>query len=57
MSCKVTILKPASVAGIQKANTLRLWDLDSRKIISTITIPNGQGVSNRAIRYTHTFPA
>ncbi|RSL74376.1 hypothetical protein CEP53_000322 [Fusarium sp. AF-6] len=34
----ITILKPT--AGIKKADTLRLWDLDSRKIISTITIPN-----------------
>ncbi|KAF2733271.1 hypothetical protein EJ04DRAFT_495619 [Polyplosphaeria fusca] len=42
----VTILKPASAAGIQKANTLRLWDLDSRKILSTITIPNGQGIQD-----------
>ncbi|KAF2793113.1 hypothetical protein K505DRAFT_408243 [Melanomma pulvis-pyrius CBS 109.77] len=42
----VTILKPASAIGIQKANTLRLWELDSRKIISTITIPNGQGIQD-----------
>jgi hypothetical protein len=42
----VTILKPASIAGIQKANTLRLWELSSRKIISTITIPNGQGIQD-----------
>lgn len=42
----VTILKPASAAGIQKANTLRLWELDSRKIISTITIPNGAGIQD-----------
>lgn len=34
----ITILKPT--LGIKKADTLRLWDLDSRKIISTITIPN-----------------
>jgi hypothetical protein len=34
----VTILKPT--LGIQRADTLRLWDLDSRKILSTITIPN-----------------
>lgn len=34
----VTILKPS--AGVRKANTLRLWDLDSRKIINTLTIPN-----------------
>jgi hypothetical protein len=40
----VTILKPT--LGIQKANTLRLWELSSRKIISTITIPNGQGIQD-----------
>lgn len=34
----ITILKPT--LGIQKANTLRLWNLSQRKIISTITIPN-----------------
>ena len=33
----VTILKPS--LGVQRANTLRLWELSSRKIISTITIP------------------
>jgi hypothetical protein len=42
----VTILKPASINGIQKANTLRLWELSSRKIISTITIPDGQGIQD-----------
>lgn len=34
----LSILKPS--AGIQRANTLRLWDLPSRKILSTLTIPN-----------------
>jgi hypothetical protein len=34
----VTILKPS--LGIVHDNTLRLWDLASRTIISTITIPN-----------------
>ncbi len=34
----VTILKPS--LGIQHDNTLRLWKLDTRTIISTITIPN-----------------
>lgn len=34
----ITILKPT--LGIKKANTLRLWDLSKRSIISTITIPN-----------------
>lgn len=33
----ITILKPT--LGIQKANTLRLWDLQTRTIISTITLP------------------
>ncbi|KAF2756739.1 hypothetical protein EJ05DRAFT_512360 [Pseudovirgaria hyperparasitica] len=42
----VTILKPASLLGIQRANTLRLWELDTRKIISTITIPNGGGIQD-----------
>ncbi|KAF2001104.1 hypothetical protein P154DRAFT_597825 [Amniculicola lignicola CBS 123094] len=42
----VTILKPASALGIKKANTLRLWDLPSRKILSTITIPNGAGIQD-----------
>ena len=34
----VTILKPT--LGIRRANTLRLWNLDTKAIISTITIPN-----------------
>lgn len=34
----LSILKPT--LAIQKANTLRLWNLASRSIISTITIPN-----------------
>ena len=34
----VTILKPTT--GKVSANTLRLWDLDKRSIISTLTIPN-----------------
>lgn len=33
----ITILKPT--LGIQKASTLRLWNLSDRTIISTITIP------------------
>jgi selenium-binding protein 1 len=36
----LSILKPVSALGIQKANTLRLWALDTRKIISTIQIPH-----------------
>jgi selenium-binding protein 1 len=34
----VTILKPS--LGIQHANTLRLWNLSTKTIISTITIPD-----------------
>lgn len=34
----ISILKPS--AGVRRANTLRLWDLDSRKIINTLTIPD-----------------
>jgi hypothetical protein len=34
----VTILKPS--LGIVLDNTLRLWKLDTRTVISTITIPN-----------------
>lgn len=34
----LSILKPTT--GIQRADTLRLWDLKTRTIISTITIPN-----------------
>jgi selenium-binding protein 1 len=40
----VSILKPS--LGIQHANTLRLWNLDKRTIISTITIPNGGGIQD-----------
>jgi WD40 repeat protein len=40
----LSILKPTT--GIQHANTLRLWNLSSRTIISTITIPNGQGIQD-----------
>jgi len=40
----VTILKPT--LGIQRANTLRLWRLSDKKIISTITIPNGGGIQD-----------
>jgi len=34
----LSILKPS--LGVQKANTLRLWDLETRTIISTLTVPN-----------------
>lgn len=40
----LSILKPTT--GIQRADTLRLWDLESRTIISTITIPNGGGIQD-----------
>ncbi|KAK4188466.1 hypothetical protein QBC35DRAFT_195865 [Podospora australis] len=40
----LSILKPT--LGIQKANTLRLFDLRTHKILSTITIPNGQGIQD-----------
>ncbi|KAK9416094.1 hypothetical protein SUNI508_09867 [Seiridium unicorne] len=40
----LSILKPT--LGIQHANTLRLWDLPTRTILSTITIPNGQGIQD-----------
>lgn len=43
----LSILKPTT--GIQRANTLRLWDLHSRTIISTITIPNVSSASSLAI--------
>lgn len=34
----ITILKPS--LGVRHANTLRLWDLDTKKILSTLTIPD-----------------
>ncbi|KAJ5690733.1 hypothetical protein N7462_005125 [Penicillium macrosclerotiorum] len=40
----ITILKPS--LGVRHANTLRLWDLDSRKIINTLTIPDGGGIQD-----------
>lgn len=40
----LSILKPTT--GIQRADTLRLWDLQARTIISTITIPNGGGIQD-----------
>ncbi|OQE27629.1 hypothetical protein PENSTE_c004G05520 [Penicillium steckii] len=40
----VTILKPS--LGVRHADTLRLWDLDTRKIISTLTIPKGGGIQD-----------
>jgi 6-phosphogluconolactonase (cycloisomerase 2 family) len=32
--------------GIQKANTFRLWELSSHKIINTIIIPDGAGIQD-----------
>ncbi|KAI5360360.1 hypothetical protein Slin14017_G085350 [Septoria linicola] len=40
----VTVLKPS--AGIQRANTRRLWHLGNRKIINTLTIPDGGGIQD-----------
>jgi hypothetical protein len=40
----LSILKPT--LGVQRANTLRLWTLSTRKIISTITIPDGGGIQD-----------
>ncbi|KEZ40746.1 Selenium binding protein [Scedosporium apiospermum] len=40
----LSILKPS--LGTKYANTLRLWNLSTRKILSTITIPNGGGIQD-----------
>lgn len=40
----LSILKPT--LQILRANTLRLWDLQSRTILSTITIPDGGGIQD-----------
>ncbi|KAF2154536.1 hypothetical protein K461DRAFT_237806 [Myriangium duriaei CBS 260.36] len=40
----LSILKPT--LGIQHANTLRLWDLNTHTIINTLTIPEGQGIQD-----------
>lgn len=40
----LSTLKPTT--GTIKANTLRLWNLSKRTIISTITIPNGGGIQD-----------
>ncbi|KAI9802095.1 MAG: hypothetical protein M1833_002016 [Piccolia ochrophora] len=40
----LSVLKPST--GVQYADTLRLWELSTRKIISTITIPNGGGIQD-----------
>ncbi|KAK4211296.1 hypothetical protein QBC37DRAFT_402601 [Rhypophila decipiens] len=40
----LSVLKPT--LGIQRANTLRLFSLKTHSILSTITIPNGQGIQD-----------
>ncbi|KAL2162092.1 hypothetical protein VTH06DRAFT_7877 [Thermothelomyces fergusii] len=40
----ISILKPS--LGIRKADTVRLWDLKTKKILNTITIPNGGGIQD-----------
>lgn len=40
----ISVLKPS--LGVIGANTVRLWDLPSRTIISTLTIPNGNGIQD-----------
>jgi hypothetical protein len=40
----ITILKPT--LGIKYAPSLRLWDIEKRKIISKIDIPNGGGIQD-----------
>ncbi|KAL2172114.1 hypothetical protein VTG60DRAFT_115 [Thermothelomyces hinnuleus] len=40
----ISILKPS--LGIKRANTVRLWDLKTKKILNTITIPNGGGIQD-----------
>jgi len=42
----LSIRKPST--GVVRANTLRLWDLKSRTILNTITIPNVSSVPDRA---------
>ena len=42
----LSILKPS--LGIIRDNTLRLWDLTTRSIISTITIPDVSSLQERA---------
>lgn len=40
----LSVLKPST--GIQRANTLRLWTLNDRRVVSTITIPHGGGIQD-----------
>ncbi|KAH6842939.1 hypothetical protein B0I37DRAFT_436906 [Chaetomium sp. MPI-CAGE-AT-0009] len=40
----VSILHPS--LGINRADTLRLWDLDTKEILNTITIPDGGGIQD-----------
>lgn len=40
----LSVLKPS--LGVIGANTVRLWDLPTRTIINTLTIPNGNGIQD-----------
>lgn len=40
----LSVLKPS--LGVVGANTVRVWDLPSRKIVNTLTIPNGNGIQD-----------
>jgi hypothetical protein len=40
----LSVLKPS--LKVQGANTVRLWDLPSRTIINTLTIPDGNGIQD-----------
>ncbi|PPJ60664.1 hypothetical protein CBER1_11235 [Cercospora berteroae] len=44
----LTVLKPVSttIDRVQRASTLRLWDLATRTIINTINIPDGGGIQD-----------
>lgn len=48
----LSILKPVSAFGIKKANTLRLWNLAARTIISTIEIPSVSGLTTLFSTFT-----
>ncbi|EYE98608.1 uncharacterized protein EURHEDRAFT_493346 [Aspergillus ruber CBS 135680] len=40
----ISILKPSP--AVRHADTLRLWDLDTKKILNTITIPDAGGIQD-----------
>lgn len=40
----LSVLKPS--LGVQGANTLRLWDLQTRTILNTLTIADGNGIQD-----------